>query len=408
MAEGLLAELAATALGTTEAGAEAPPPVNLSADLRNSGYKIAPIDVNLFPAGWHNLCPASVPDAGVAVATWLADRGRRVERALILAEHMTRNPAYVENLARLRAVLEAAGTEVRIATPSEEVPDGGTEVEGMEGARVRLDRLEVADGRIETPDGFRPDWALSNYDFLAGIPEILESVSTPIDPPPAFGWHYRRKRDFYAAYGEVATQAAERLGIDPWRLIPETVPVEPVDFWNREGLDAVGDEVDAMLDRIADAYRERGISDRPFVVVKDEAGTFGMGVITVDSSEPIRNPNRKLRQKMSRGKGGKSIRSVLVQEGIYTRDVLRDCVAEPVVMAAGGRMIGGFFRYHCNKDETENLNAKGMVFAKLCVSGARSCGGDCVEDPERHKVYGWLAEQVALAAGLELAAPPAG
>ena len=32
-----------------------PPPFYSSVDLRHSGYKIAPVDTNLFPAGFNNL-----------------------------------------------------------------------------------------------------------------------------------------------------------------------------------------------------------------------------------------------------------------------------------------------------------------------------------------------------------------
>lgn len=207
------------------------------------------------------------------------------------------------------------------------------------------------------------------------------------------------------AYQHIARRAAEAVGLDPWCLIPDTVAVENVDFWNQVGLEAVAEAVDAMLDRITAQYKVRGIYDAPFVVVKDEAGTFGMGVLTLDSSTPIREANRKLRQKMATGKGGRQINSVLVQEGVYTRDVVGNCTAEPVVMAIGGHMVGGFYRYHCSRSETENLNAKGAVFAKMCGLGSQGgCGQECIRDEARYKVYGWLAELAAAASGIEAAA----
>ena len=36
---------------------KAPAPLYASVDLRNAGYKIAPVDTNLFPAGFNNLNP---------------------------------------------------------------------------------------------------------------------------------------------------------------------------------------------------------------------------------------------------------------------------------------------------------------------------------------------------------------
>ena len=37
------------------------PPFYTSMDLRNSGFKLAPVDTNLFPGGFNNLNPAFVP-----------------------------------------------------------------------------------------------------------------------------------------------------------------------------------------------------------------------------------------------------------------------------------------------------------------------------------------------------------
>src|SRR6266566_2179445 len=37
---------------------ERPAPFYCSVDLRNSGFKLAPVDTNLFPAGFNNLNPA--------------------------------------------------------------------------------------------------------------------------------------------------------------------------------------------------------------------------------------------------------------------------------------------------------------------------------------------------------------
>ena len=38
-----------------------PPPFYTSVDLRNAGFKLAPVDTNLFPAGFNNLNPAFQP-----------------------------------------------------------------------------------------------------------------------------------------------------------------------------------------------------------------------------------------------------------------------------------------------------------------------------------------------------------
>ena len=37
------------------------PPLYSSVDIRNAGFKVAPVDTNLFPGGWNNLTPEMVP-----------------------------------------------------------------------------------------------------------------------------------------------------------------------------------------------------------------------------------------------------------------------------------------------------------------------------------------------------------
>lgn len=389
-------------------GNELPAPT-VSADLRHSGYKLVPVDVNMFPAGWHNLCPVALPEAGRHLRSWATQRGLVGDRVLVLAELMTRNAPYIENLMAIGVALRSAGYEVAYAAYGDDMAPAGEAVTSLSGQVLRLEPMVVIDGRIETKAGLRPDWVLSNNDFTSGVPKELLAATTPVAPHPGLGWHSRLKRSFFESYEKVARKAAALADLDPWILIPETVAIEGVDFWQEVGLEAVADEVDAMLARIAAEYKQRGIADTPFVVVKDEAGTFGMGVVTLDSSASIRNPNRKLRQKMQRGKGGRPISSVLVQEGVYTRDVVGNCTAEPVVMAVGGAMIGGFYRYHCSRTETENLNAKGMVFAKMCSTppagtATGGCGSECIRDQARDHAYGWVAELVAAASGLEAAA----
>ena len=39
------------------------PPLYTSVDVRNAGFKLAPVDTNLFPGGWNNLTEEMLPPA---------------------------------------------------------------------------------------------------------------------------------------------------------------------------------------------------------------------------------------------------------------------------------------------------------------------------------------------------------
>ena len=88
---------------------ETAPPFYTSVDLRNAGFKLAPVDTNLFPAGFNNLNPAFDP-LGVHAIQSAMDRACSFARGLVLVpEKHTRNTYYLENLAALTALIEKAG-----------------------------------------------------------------------------------------------------------------------------------------------------------------------------------------------------------------------------------------------------------------------------------------------------------
>ena len=60
---------------------QTPAPFYASVDLRNAGFKLAPVDTNLFPAGFNNLNPAFMPlciQAAQAAVERICPTARRV------------------------------------------------------------------------------------------------------------------------------------------------------------------------------------------------------------------------------------------------------------------------------------------------------------------------------------------
>src|ERR671925_1341426 len=63
---------------------ETPPPFYASVDLRNAGFKIAPVDTNLFPAGFNNLNREFLPLCIQAAQAALENRCPGTTRILII------------------------------------------------------------------------------------------------------------------------------------------------------------------------------------------------------------------------------------------------------------------------------------------------------------------------------------
>jgi glutamate--cysteine ligase len=152
-------------------------------------------------------------------------------------------------------------------------------------------------------------------------------------------------------------------------------------------------------------YAEYGVKHDPFVIVKADAGTYGMGIMTVKDAGEITGLNRKQRNKMAVVKEGMEVSDVLVQEGVYTFESINDAVAEPVVYMINHSVVGGFYRVHTTRGVDENLNAPGMHFVPLAFESSCTLPNpDSAPDdtPNRFYAYGVVGRLALLAASLEL------
>ena len=91
------------------------PPFYGSVDLRNAGYKLAPVDMNLFPAGFNNLSDEMLPCAVQAAQSAVERLCPDARNLLLIPERHTRNVHYLSNVVRLARILGTAGLQVRWA-----------------------------------------------------------------------------------------------------------------------------------------------------------------------------------------------------------------------------------------------------------------------------------------------------
>jgi glutamate--cysteine ligase len=134
------------------------------------------------------------------------------------------------------------------------------------------------------------------------------------------------------------------------------------------------------------------------VFVKNNSGTYGMGIVSVRSGEELRQLSSKELKKMGYAKGGNVVHDVVLQEGIPTLVTGSEGeTAEPAIYMIGCQLAGGFLRAHKQKGPIDNLNSPGAVFKRLCMSDLMVD----VEGSRLENVYGWVARLNMLAIGLE-------
>lgn len=383
------------------------PPFYCSVDLRNAGFKLAPVDTNLFPGGFNNLTPQMLPLAVQAAMAAIEKICPEAKNLLLIPERHTRNTFYLTSVQRLMEIFTQAGLNVRLGTLDEEIK-APTTLALPDGGELVVEPLVKARGRLGLKD-FDPCTILLNNDLSAGIPKVLEGLHQQyLLPPLHAGWAVRRKHRHFQSYEEVAKKFAKLLGMDPWLIHPMFAHCGQVDFAENAGLDCVKTNADALLSKVRRKYKEYGINEKPFVVVKADAGTYGMGIMTVRDAKELDDLSRRSRNKMSVAKDGQDITEVIIQEGVPTYERMNDAVAEPVVYMIDRYVVGGFYRVHAERGIDENLNAPGSSFVPLAFAEShqlpRAGAKPGASAPNRFYMYGVIGRLAMLAAAYELEA----
>lgn len=380
--------------------AKYPAPIKSSVDLRHARYKIAPVDTNLFPAGFNNLNPEFLPICVQAVQAILSSNCTKI---LLIPEGHTRNKFYLHSLSVLRDIFVKAGFEVRLGN----LDSTAKEVVSLSvdnAADIVLEPLLRNGDRVSVV-GFDPCLVLLNNDLSSGVPEILDNLEQRVEPSVLLGWASRRKSTHFTFYNTVVAEFASLIDLDPWLINPLFATHDEVDFMQQVGIESLAVMVDDLLDDISENYARYNIQDKPYVVIKADNGTYGMGVMRVNKGQELLEINRKIRTKMSTTKGKKKLSKVIIQEGVYSFETMNGFVSEPVLYMLGQYVVGGFYRLHEKLGIDDNLNSPGMrfeplAFAKPCNMPSVSLHAD--DSLNRFYVYGVIARLAALSAAKEM------
>jgi glutamate--cysteine ligase len=379
------------------------PPFYTSVDLRNAGFKLAPVDTNLFPGGFNNLTPEMLPLAVQAAMAAIEKICPEAKNLLLIPDGSTRNTFYLANVRRLMQIFTQAGLNVRLGSldPALKAP---TKLALPDGDELVLEPLLRTQRRLGLKD-FDPCTILLNNDLGEGTPEVLKNLHEQyLLPPLHAGWAVRRKSKHFHSYEEVAKKFAKLLGMDPWLINPMYGQCGQVDFSTASGLDCVQTNVDAMLTKVRRKHKEYGINEKPFVVVKADNGSHGAGIITVRDAKEMAD----IHQRCAGRSEVLGVTEVIIQEGVPTYERVNDAVAEPVVYMIDRYVVGGFYRVHAERGTDESLSAPGASFVPLAFADSHHLPKPGAKPgalaPNRFYMYGVIGRLAMLAASYELEA----
>jgi len=383
------------------------PPFYSSVDVRNAGFKLAPVDTNLFPGGWNNLTPEMLPLAVQAAMAAIEKICPEARNLLLIPENHSNNTFYLSSVAQLRRIFHMAGLNVRLGSIDPAIKKTTT-IELPNGESVTLEPVIRGKRRLGVKD-FDPCTILLNNDLSAGVPGILEDIHEQyLLPPLHAGWTTRRKSKHFKCYEEVAKRLGKLLAADPWLINPMFDKCPEMDLADGAGLECLSTRVDALLTKIRRKYKEYGIKEKPFVVVKADNGDARMGVLTVRDSKELEALRQQVPGRAGAAKAASSVYDVILQEGVLTSERVNDAVAEPVVYMMDRYVVGGFYRVHAERKVDENLSAPGSSFVPLAFAESTHLPQPGIKPgasaPNRFYMYGVIGRLAMLASSYELEA----
>lgn len=313
-------------------------PIYSSVDIRDGGFKIAVIDTNLFPAGFNNLCEHGLADAVGFIKTAILRRLPEAKNILIATEAHTRNAGYLENVRILQDIISKAGFNVAIAT---------------------LEEINQ-----KQPNA---DLIIMNNDLTGGIPESLRQANIPVFPSMQAGWHARHKSEHFHFTQTLIKEFSDIVGLDPWQFSCLYKFEENLDINQEADRQRLYEAAVKLFDEIEGKYKEHGIDSKPFIFLKSDSGTYGLGATPIEDPKQILALNSRKRHDLERSKGGLIVHRFLLQEGVPTIHRIEESPCEVCMYQIDNHLVGGFYRYHSNKGSRDNLNSPGgMGFQKIC------------------------------------------
>ncbi|NCG42888.1 MAG: hypothetical protein GWO84_05055 [Euryarchaeota archaeon] len=339
---------------------EVPIPIYGSVDVRDAGWKVAVVDANHFPAGFNNVSKEDEPHLAKLLKNHISRIKSECKWVHLYPESHTRNAGYIENVATIQRLLIHSGFRCTVGSP--ELSAHGS-LAGISGP-LHLSRVELKleNGTEELfVEGERPCLILLNNELTEGIVPGLSANN--VSPPPSMGWHRRRKSEHYVCLQKYVDEMAQLLEIDSWHLMANWFVSENKCLDEENCRVALAKEVDEFIENIRAKYESLGIEREPVVFVKNDRGTYGLGIMAVkEGKELLELSNRKMK-KLMYSKGGADVENFLIQEGVPTLLTEKGgAPVEPVVYLVDGEAASWFYRINDKKGDMDNLNSPSAEF----------------------------------------------
>ncbi len=330
-----------------------PLPIYGSFDIRDAGWKVVVVDSNAFPAGFNNL---DVMDHGVlsdSMKRWFENLGKIPNRVLLWPEAHTRNPGYLENVQVIKSLIDNLGIEVLVGTDLLNSQTVSTSLGDLSFSDIEVnDNLVLADGK-------NIDMIFLNSDLSDGP---LNISGVKVVPPSNMGWHSRSKCRHFEHVSDLVHEVGELVGIDPWLIGPWGFISRGRCLQDPFCRERLAGEIHEGLEFISRKYKEHEIDSKPSLFIKNDKGTYGLGILRVENPNEILTLSKRKMNRLTYARGGKDAEDFLLQEAVPTFFRSDNSVIEPVGYGVNGEVKSWFYRSNQKYGALDNLNTPSTKF----------------------------------------------
>ncbi len=384
------------------------PPFYTSVHVRNAGFKLAPVDTDLFPGGWSHLTEDMLPLAVQAAMAAIEKICPEAKNLLVLPEPR-QSLAYLASVARLCRVFTMAGLNVRLGNLDPAVADA-IEHELPDGEKLVVEPLLRTQRRLGLKH-FDPCTILLNTALPSGVPGVLEDLHEQYLLPPLHASSSMRSlRAHSEAYEEVAKKFAKLLGMDPWLIHPQYGSCRWTADSPADGVAALREAADGLLAKVRRKYKEYGINEKPFVVIKSDRRRRTGGWCIRDARDIELPMVQALIDSWGVRADPEEEGSVaaLLQEGVPAHERINDAKAEPVVYMMDRYVVGGYYRVQASAQDDVDRGLAHAAYVPLAFADShhlpKAGTKPGASAPNRFYMYGVVGRLAMLAASYELEA----
>lgn len=376
-------------------------PLYSSLDIRDAGWKLCAVDVNVFPGGFNNLNEEGLATAGKEFKAFFAKNlpgGKPLKIALVPEAH-TSNKGYLYNLHTIISILNNVGIKVNLIWPGPPIPKEWT---------IKLDSEKFITYQPQAGGLNNVDAIILNNDLSPGPLEFLKNSNLPIFPSETLGWYRRSKSEHFDLANALLDELSSEFSwFDPWYFSSQIAHLKDFKPSDSNSIEEVLELSQKLLGQLTIDYKERSIGLPPRLFLKNNSGTYGMGVLSLNNVEDIRNSISTIKRKFSRGKEAVPVTDVILQEAIPTifNDSSSNYAAEPVLYVVNGKLTGAFMRQHASLPQPvsyQNLNQPGASFYSLDKTNLSTLAKSTIQSLfDDSSPYQFLVKLHTIVVGLE-------